>query len=245
MRLICFMQDIQPRLQTYGEKFNQLWKQFQNGYEPSIYNPEQAIGCNGRKNSFMLSIRIEQPKITKRIQYITDQIRNIPGVYIMPTEYYHITVKWLGFLTDRRHYDYDIEPHTLEQIIEQAGQILSQIPEFSVRLGSVNGLASFIIIEAEDNGAIAQIQGRFHEDATLVPNYAIEGEKWLPHLSIAGLKSQEGLKEIKVRMNELRNVEIGELWVPCIDLSQAILQKPCPQCRIVRSFPLLHRDLPA
>lgn len=198
---------------------------------------ERIVSC--------LSIRIEQPKITKRIQYITDQIRNIPGVYIMPTEYYHITVKWLGFFTDRRHYDYDIEPHTLEQIIEQAGQILSQIPEFSVRLGSVNGLASFIIIEAEDNGAIAQIQGRFHEEATLVPNYAIEGEKWLPHLSIAGLKSQEGLKEIKVRMNELRNVEIGELWVPCIDLSQAILQKPCPQCRIVRSFPLLHRDLPA
>jgi 2'-5' RNA ligase len=239
------MEEIRPTRRIYDKRFDHLWNEFQNGYKPAIYNPEQAAGCNERKDSLMLSIGIEQPEVIERIQSVASRLRQIPGIYVMPTEYYHVTVKWLGFLTDKKEHDYDIEPPVLEQILEQADQIFSQIPAFSVRLGSVNGLASFIIIEAEDNGAIAQIQGRFHEEATLVPNYAIEGEKWLPHLSIAGLKSQEGLKEIKVRMNELRDVEIGELWVPRIDLSQAILQKPCPQCRIVRSFPLLHRDLPA
>lgn len=192
----------------------------------------------------MLSIRINQPEIIKRIQSVTGQIRQIPGVYIMPPEYYHITVKWLGFLTDQKQHDYDIEPQTLEQILEQTDQILTQIPEFSIRLKSANGLASFIIIEVEDNGAIAQIQGRFHEDATLVPNYSIEGENWLPHLSIAGLKSLEGLNALKTEMRELRPTEIGEIRVTHIDLSQAILQKPCPQCRILRSFPLVRRDLP-
>ena len=161
----------------------------------------------------MLSIRIDQPEIIEWIQSITDQIRHIPGGYIMPPEYYHITVKRLGFLTHQKQYDYDIEPQTLEQIIDQATQIFTQIPEFSIRLKNINGLASFVIVEVEDNGAIAQIQGRFHEDATLVPSYSIEGEDWLPHLSIAGLKNLNGLDVLKSKMDKLRPINIGEIEV--------------------------------
>jgi 2'-5' RNA ligase len=237
------MKAIQASREIHREKFNYLWDQFRNGYKPSVYNPEEVVGCNGRRNSLMLSVRIDQSEIIKGIQSITDQIRRIPGVYIMPPEYYHITVKRLGFLTDQKQYDYDIEPQTLEQIIEQSDQIFTQIPEFSIRLKSVNGLASFVIVEVEDNGVIAQIQGRFHEEATLVPNYSIEGEDWLPHLSIAGLKNLKGLKALKSQMDGLRRIEIGEIRVTHIDLSQAILQQPCPQCRILRTFPLAHKDL--
>lgn len=232
------MKEIQASQEIHREKFNYLWDQFRNGYKPSVYNPEVVVGCNGRRNSLMLSIRIDQPEILKGIQSVTDQIRHIPGVYIMPPEYYHITVKRLGFLTSQKQYDYDIEPQTLEQIIEQANQIFNRIPEFSIRLKSINGLASFVIVEVEDNGAIAQIQGRFHEDATLVPNYSIEGEDWLPHLSIAGLKDLKGLNVLKSQMNKLRRINIGETEVTHIDLSQAILQKPCPQCRVLHTFPL-------
>ena len=222
----------------YDKRFKQLWSQFQNGFNPPIYNPEQAANSNSRRNSFMLSIPIEQPEILKRIQSITDRIRQIPGVYVMPTEYYHITVKWLGFLTFQKQHDYDIEPQMFDQILELADGIVSRVPAFPIRLGCVNALESFIVIEVEDNGTIAQIQGRFHEKATLVPNYSIEGEQWLPHLSIAGLKSHEGLSELQATMDELRHIEIGEIQVTHIDLSQAILQKPCPECRILRLFPL-------
>ena len=236
------MEAIQSSREIHREKFNYLWDQFRNGYKPSVYNPEVVVGCNGRKNSLMLSIHIDQPEFIRRIQSITDQIRRIPGVYVMPPEYYHITVKRLGFLTTQKQHDYDIEPQTLEQIIEQSNQIFTEIREFSIRLKSVNGLASFVIIEVEDNGAIAQIQGRFHEDATLVPNYSIEGEDWLPHLSIAGLKNLKGLNALKSEMGRLRRIDIGEIQVTHIDLSQAILQKPCPQFRILNSFPLARKD---
>jgi 2'-5' RNA ligase len=237
------MKEIQASQEIRREKFNYLWDRFRNGYEPSVYNPEEVVGCNGRRNSLVLSIPINQPEIIQGIQLITDQIRCIPGVYIMPPEYYHITVKRLGFLTDQKQYDYDIEPQIFEQIIKQSNQIFTQIPEFSIRLKSVNGLASFVIIEVEDNGAIAQIQGRFHEEATLVPSYSIEGEDWLPHLSIAGLKNLKGLRTLKSQMDGLRRIKIGEIRVTHIDLSQAILQQPCPQCSILRTFPLAHKDL--
>ena len=188
-----------------------------------------------------LSIHIEQPDIIKRIQNVTNEIRQIPGVYLMPAEYYHITVKWLGFLTDRKCHRSDIESPMLEQILKQADLIFSNLPEFSLQLGRVNGLESFIVLEVEDKGTIAQIQQRFHEDAPLVPSYSIEGEHWLPHLSIAGLKSLEGLSKLKAHMRELRCIEIGEMKVTHIDLLQAVLQQPCPQCRTLRSFPLARK----
>ena len=237
------MEAIHSSREIHREKFNYLWDQFRNGYKPSVYNPEVVIGCNGRKNSLMLSIRIDQPEFIKRIQSITDPIRRIPGVYIMPPEYYHITVKRLGFLTTQKQCDYDIEPQTLEQIIEQSGEIFSQIPKFSIRLESVNGLASFVIVEVEDNGAIAQIQGRFHEDATLVPSYSIEGEDWLPHLSIVRLKNLKGLNALKSEMDRLRHIDIGEIQVTHINLSQAILQKPCPRFQILRDLPFSSQRL--
>ncbi len=229
-----------PQKMLYHKKFNQLWNRFQNGYKPPIYNPEQAADSNGRKNSLTLSIHIDQPDIIRQIQNVTDEIRHIPGVYLMPPEYYHITVKWLGFLTNRKHHRSDIESPMLERILEQADLILSHLPEFSIQLGRVNGLASFIVLEVEDKGAIAHIQQQFHQDAPLVPTYSIEGEHWLPHLSIAGLNNLDGLSTLKAKMKELRHIEIGEIHVPHVDLLQAVLQKPCPQCRILRSFSLAH-----
>ena len=237
-----FMEALQSTREIHREKFNYLWGKFRNGYKPSVYNPEVVVGSNGRKNSLMLSIRIDQPEIIGGIQSVADQIHRIPGVYTMPPEYYHITVKRLGFLANRKQFDNDIEPQTLEQIVEQSGEIFSQIPEFSIRLKGINGLASFVIIEVEDNGVIAQIQGRFHEDATLVPSYSIEGEEWLPHLSIAGLENLQGLNALKSKMDGLRRIDIGEIRVTHIDLSQATLQKPCPQFQTLRTFPLARKD---
>jgi 2'-5' RNA ligase len=232
------METSQLMWKTHHRKFDLLWDKFQNGYEPPIYNPEHAAGCNGRRNSLTLSIRVDQPDIIEKIHAVTNSIHHVEGVYIMPPEYYHVTVKWLGFLADQKQHDYDLEPQTLELILEQIDQILCGIPEFSLHLGGINGLASFIILEVEDNGTIAQIQGRFHEEATQVPNYVLEGEKWLPHLSIAALKSLDELGTLKTKMKELRNLEIGEIFVSQIDLIQATLQEPCPQYRTLRSFPL-------
>jgi 2'-5' RNA ligase len=237
------MEAYQPMWKTYDKKFDLLWDQYQNGYKPPIYNPEQAAGRNGRRNSLTLSIHIDQPEIIKKIQAVTASIGDISGVYKMPSDSYHITVKWLGFLADQKQHNYDLEPQTLEQILEQTDQILCGIPQFSLRLGGINGLASFIILEVEDNGTIAQIQGRFHEEATSVPNYDLEGEQWLPHLSIAALNHLDGLKQLKTRMRELRDIEIGEIPVNHIDLIQASLQKPCPTYRTLKSFPLARRTL--
>lgn len=227
-----------PAAQAYREKFNAIWNHFQNGYNPAIYDPERAAGFEGRKTSLAFAILIKNPEILAQIAEVAEAIRKITDVYVMPPDYYHITVKWLGFLTDQKVLECDIEAQTLEQILEQAEQIISRIQVFQVRLGRVNGLEGYIVLEAEDNGAIAQIQGHFHSEATAIPKYPLEGERWLPHMSIAGVKSKRQLDELKEKIKKIRNTEVGTIEVTHIDLLQAVLQKPYPHCQILQSFPL-------
>ena len=112
------------------------------------------------------------------------------------------------------------------------------MPPFELRLKRVNGLGSFIIFEVDDNGVIAQFQGRFHEDATSIPAYPLEGESWLPHMSIAGIKTLDSIETLKQRVHQFREVEIGTIQVEEIHLSQAILQEPSPTCTYLHSFQL-------
>ena len=134
-----------PDAQAYREKFNAIWNHFQNGYNPAVYDPESAAGFEGRKTSLALAILIKNSEILSQIAEVADTVRRIADVYVMPPDYYHITVKWLGFLTDQKVLECDIETHMLEQILEQAEQIISRIQVFQIRLGRINGLEGYIV----------------------------------------------------------------------------------------------------
>ena len=87
----------------------------------------------------------------------------------------------------------------------------------------MNGLGSFIILEVEDNGAIAHIQERFHQEAVSIPSYSLEGENWLPHLSIAAIRILDGVAQLKTSLKKFRHIEVGNITVPHLDLLQATL----------------------
>ena len=57
-------------------------------------------------------------------------------------------------------------------------------------------------------------------------------------MSIAGVKSKRQLEELKEKIKKIRNTEVGTIEVTHIDLLQAVLQKPYPNCQILQSFPL-------
>ena len=89
-----------------------------------------------------------------------------------------------------------------------------------------------------DNGAIARLQGRFHQDATDIPIYPLEGEEWLPHLSLASIQSQKSISQLQHRIRQFRDLELGTVQVNEIHLSRAILQQPFPICTTIHTFQL-------
>ena len=223
---------------VHADRFGQVWQHFQNGFRPLAYDPERVAGFDDRKTSLTLSIPISQTEIIHKIREISAKLQGLDGIYLMPEEYYHVTVKWLGFFTDRKEKDYDIEADTLDLIIEQAESVIREVPSFEICLKRLNGLGSFVVCEVNDNGAIARLQGRFHQDATDIPIYPLEGEEWLPHLSLASIKSQKSISQLQHRIRQFRDVELGTVQVNEIHLSRAILQQPFPTCTTIHTYRL-------
>ena len=222
----------------YQEKFQQIWQDFNRSTDVRLYNPERTQESHGRKNHLALAIKITDMGIRDKMLSTADRIRDIQGLYIFPPEYYHITVKILGFMSEMKNNADDIVPGELNDICHQVTSVIEQIPIFTLEIGSVNSLGSFIILEVEDEGNISMIQQTFREKTTLIPRYELEVDNWLPHISIAAFQSSGGLEELKIRLAELRGKRIGEMKVKRIDLIAAGLQKPFPKLRVVHSYQL-------
>ena len=210
---------------VHAERFGQVWQHFQNGFRPLAYDPERVAGFDDRKTSLTLSIPISQTEIIHKIREISAKLQGLDGISLMPEEYYHVTVKWLGFFTDRKEKDYDIEADTLDLIIEQSESVIREVPSFEISL-------------KRHNGAIPRLQGRIHQDATDIPTYPLEGEEWLPHLSLASIQSQKSISQLQHRIRQFRDVELGTVQVNEIHLSRAILQQPFPTCTTIHTFQL-------
>jgi len=222
----------------YQEKFQRLWQNFKGKTDVQLYNPEQMRDSHGREIGLALAIKIDEAGIRDEILSTVNRIRDIPGLYIFPPEYYHITVKILGFMSEMKVEADDIVPKELGDFLCQVELVLEQISPFTLEIGAVNSLGCFIILEAEDGGNISLIQQAFRERTILIPSYELEGDSWLPHLSIAAFQSLEGLEEVKIRLGQLREGKIGKIEVKQIDLIEAGLQKPLPKLRVVHSYQL-------
>jgi len=179
----------------YQEKFDKIWQDFKRGIDVQLYNPEQTRDSHGRKGDMALAIKITEAEIRDKMLSTVDEVRDIQGLYMFPPEHYHITVKILGFMSEIKNKVDDIVPKELNDILYQVTSVIEQIPIFTLEIGTVNSLGSFIILEVEDQGRISMIQRAFREKTTLIPSYELEGTNWLPHISIAAFQSLEGLEE--------------------------------------------------
>ena len=94
----------------------------------------------------------------------------------------------------------------------------------------------FVICEVDDNGIISNLQGRFHQDAIQIPIYSLEGEGWLPHLSLAGIKSQKIIGKLQENLQRFRDVELGTVMINEFHLTKATLQEPYPICTPIHTF---------
>ena len=225
-----------PLINIHAKKFDQVWDHFQNGFFPNPYDPKQVAGFEGRKTSLAINIPIRHPEIIDQIQRLSSFLGDFDDLCFMPKEYYHITVKWIGFLVDRKEQEYDITTEILGSIIKQTEDIILRISPFKISLKRINGLGSFVICEVDDNGIISNLQGRFHQDAIQIPTYSLEGEGWLPHLSLAGIKSQKIIGKLQENLQRFRDVELGTVMINEFHLTKATLQEPYPICTPIHTF---------
>jgi 2'-5' RNA ligase len=185
--------------------FATAWQRFQSA--PSLRLLQETLEwewTRGRTDFVAFLIPISDSATKTHIAGQIEAIRDITGVDPYPEDYWHITVKQVGFLTNSDAQADEVTADAVEQIAEQARSIIEAVQPFTARVGSPNAFEEVVFLEVLDGGAVRHLNTALSGRLDSVPRYPIDGAMWLPHVSVARFSSNDGLDELKARLASLR-----------------------------------------
>ncbi len=171
---------------------------------------------------------------------VVERLAGIPGVEPYPDWYWHITVKGAGFQVIKRTHDDDVLRQDVPRIAGKARALFAREATFEAQLGLANAFASVVFVEVWDGGRMRELNARLLAEVPEIARYPIDGEGYLPHISIARFTSSEGLAELKSALEALRAEDTGpRISVRRIEFVKVWLSEEPPDFDEVAAYPLL------
>ena len=198
-------------------EFAAAWRAFQR--TESLRLAEDTLESEwtrGRSEYAAFLIRMTDARVCASIERTIEAIAGIPGVDPYPEPYWHATVKGVGFVVGEPSGEDELSPARLAAMVEEARPLIEPTPSFELRLGLPSAFAEVVIMEVLDSGAIRSLNMRLLETLPGLLCGPFDGAMFLPHVSIARFRSQEGLEELKETLSRLRS-EGGEGLTPEAD----------------------------
>ncbi len=227
-----------PELST---DFGSAWRRFQDA--ESLRLLETTLDwewARGRTDYFAFLIAVSDETVREYTSKMIAQVADIAGVDPYPERYWHVTIKGVGFLAEEPSGEDEVSLADVERLAETVRPALESCAPFEVTVGPVNAFAEVVFLEAHDGGATRCLNAALLESAPELARYAVDGEMFLPHVSIARFSSNEGLPELKERLAGLRETaEPGPTFtVGEASLIRAHLAREAPEFDLVAQYPL-------
>ncbi len=196
----------------------------------------------GRAQYLTFLVRLEDAAARDYVSRVQERIAGISGVEPYPDWYWHITVKGAGFQVIKRTHDDDVLRQDVPRIAGEAHKLLAQQPAFEAQLGPANGFSEVVFLEVHDGGRVRELNTLLTENLP-VPRYPIDGEIFLPHVSIARFTSNEGLAQLKETLAALRQEGPGPTFsVRRIEFVKVWLSEAVPEFDTLATYPLAARS---
>jgi 2'-5' RNA ligase len=149
-------------------------------------------------------------------------------------------VKGLGFVVDEPSKDDELSPHQVAQLGANARAVIESRDSFPVSIGMVNAFPEVVMLEVDDGGQVGALNMALADALPDLPVYGVDGEAFLPHISIARFSSHEGLDQLKETLAAIRSegapaptFEVGK-----VKLIQAHLAEAAPTFDTLASYRL-------
>ena len=195
--------------------------------------------ARGRDRYGAFLVRVDDAAARYHLRPLAARLSRVPGLAMYPEEYWHITIKTLGFLVPEATAPDEVPDRLLAPIIEAARGVFNAHPAFDVSIGPINAFPDVVIAEIWDSGAVRRLNTALLEAAAGLPRQPFDGPHFLPHVSLARYASNEGLDELKAGVTELRAVGPGPtLHVSAIELITAQIGNGAPVLKTTHRFPL-------
>jgi 2'-5' RNA ligase len=193
----------------------------------------------GRAQFLAFLIRVEDRAAREYLSAITERLSRIPGVEPYPDWYWHITVKGTGFQVIARTNDDDVLREDVPRIAGKARTLLANETAFEAQLRLPNAFAEVVIVEVADGGRVQAMNAKLLESLPELARYPFDGATFLPHVSIARFRSNEGLEELKSTLAELRKQPPGPSFMAGrVEFIRAWLSEEIPEFDSIAAYPL-------
>ncbi len=184
-------------------------------------------------------IRMEDPSVREYAANVLERLSNIPGIEPYPEEYWHITVKAAGFQVIKRVREDDVLRKDVGSLGKEAAEVLSGQTAYEARIGLPNGFPEVVFLEVRDDGRTRDLNRALASGVEDLISYPIDGDAFLPHLSIARFTSNEGLAQLKGTLAELRGEAPGPPFqIRRVDFVKAWLSEETPEFETLASLRL-------
>jgi len=224
-----------------SQEFAAAWRLFERSQSLRLAEDTlESEWTRGRSEYAAFLVRITDAGACACIERTIAAIAGIPGVDPYPEPYWHATVKGVGFVVDEPSREDELSPARLAAMVNEARPLIEATPSFELRLGLPSAFAEVVIMEVLDVGAIRSLNIRLLEALPGVQRNPFDGAMFLPHVSIARFRSQEGLGELKETLSRLRASPPPEasFQVREVQLISAHLSAAAPTFGLVEAYGL-------
>jgi 2'-5' RNA ligase len=221
-------------------EFERAWQRFQEAQTLRLLQETQEWEwTRGRRDYAAFLFPVPEGEVRQHIAAQIERLAGIPGIDPYPESYWHVTIKGVGFVCDEPSRADEISGDDLSRLASGARGILESISPFEVVLGPVNAFEEVVFLEVHDRGVVRDLNRRLIEALPGLPMYPVDGEAFLPHISIARFSSGEGLGQLKQALGEMR-AEAGRssFGVEDVMLVQAHLSAEAPTLDLISLYSL-------
>jgi len=225
---------------AHATEYEAAWARFQSLTGP-IHGFEtiDSPWARGRARYCAFLVRVNDPAAREYLRPLAERFSTVPGLTLYPEDYWHITIKTVGFLLPEAAAADEVPDANLAGIIEEATAVFAAHTAFDLRIGPVNAFPDVVIAEIWDGGAVRRLNTALLGAVPGLLRQPFDGPYFLPHVSLARYSSNEALDELKTTLADLRALGPGPaLRASAIELITAHIGNASPTLVTTHTFPL-------
>ena len=221
-------------------EFAAAWAQFQ-ALKGLRLVPEtlEAEWTRGRHTYLAFLVPIDDADVVNHLRKLVRALEAIPGVEPYPEDYWHITIKGLGFESENADRSDDVSSSAVRSVADAAGAIFSRQPPFEARIGLAAAFPEVVFAEVWDALPVRELNEGVLEAIPGLVRYPFDGADFLPHVSVARFTSNDGLARLKSVIAGQREEGAGPSFpIDEVRLVRAHLSAQAPRLETIETYRL-------
>jgi len=193
----------------------------------------------GRDTYLAFLTPVDDPAVVGYLRGVARVIERIPGVEPYPEDYWHITVKGIGFEARTAAQPEDVSASQVAGVAVAARDVFAGQPAFETQIGLVSAFPQVVFAEVWGSAAVRDLNVRLIEAMPGIVRYPFDGGNFLPHISIARFTSNDGLAQLEDTIARLRDGPAGPAFtIRDVHLMRARLSERAPSFETIETYQL-------